>query len=50
MQSEEKIPVHHSKVQFKDTEEVPVNESTGKQVYSGICGVWNYVNDVTYGT
>jgi hypothetical protein len=38
-QSEQKNPVHQLEVRLKVTEEVSVNESTGKQVYSLICGV-----------
>lgn len=50
MQSEEIIPLHQSKVRFNVRDEVSVNESTGKQVYSAVCGVWAYLIDVTYAT
>jgi hypothetical protein len=45
-----KIPVHQLELGFKVRDEVSVNESTGKQVYSAVCGVWDCVTDVTYGT
>jgi hypothetical protein len=50
IQSEEKILVHQSEVRFKVRDEVSVNERTGKQVYSAVCGVWDCMIDVTYGT
>jgi len=50
IQSEEIIPVHQSEVRFNVRDEVSVNESTGKKVYSAFCGVWDCLIDFTYAT